>query len=272
MHDDIETMLSLKEIILRFIKNNTEEILNGFKLKNLILPFYLAEQILNYLDEENYGIEEEYLKYFKKTNSNLQKVKLNGINIKNAFELSFLKNHLLEKLEIFCIKNFEMNEWIHFIDKLYLKEFSIRGCLLRKINDTCLKEIELLRDFKNLIKLDVSYTNFDDLSLTFICNEFHLLKELDVSGTFIKTFKSLKNLKNLLKFYSINIKKCFHYKETEYLTFLPNLIEIHLDENSFSEFKIERNWLKNLLNKTIWKDLEYFSIMGNWNIDEQTIR
>lgn len=237
-------MLTLKELILCFLKNNIRIVFNCINLKNIILPFYISEQIMNFLDEKNYGIDEEYLEFFNKKNIKLQKVKINGHKIKNSLKLSFLKNHNLEKLELFCLKNFEMNEWIDFIENIYLKELSIRGCLFKKINNTCLNEIVLLKKFSNLIKLDVSCTNFDDLSLKFICFEFIYLKELNISSTFVKNFKFLKNLNNLLIFYSKNMKKCFHYKQIEYLTSLTKLIEIHLDENTFFEFQIDRNLFK----------------------------
>lgn len=114
------------------------------------------------------------------------------------------------------------------------------------------------QNFK-ICSLDVSGTDIDDREFNFICNNFNLLEELNISWTSVTSFESVKLLKHLKVF--INVHPRIYLKSLESLATNENLekIDITVRSRFFNDIEINQ-----IMDKLSWSKLKIL-IMSDIN-------
>lgn len=266
-------MKSLQDTVLFFILKNLRSI-TGLLDRNInILPPTISEIILENLDNNNYGIPEEDLRYFKSDRLCLHKIVLNGHRITDKNNLNFLKDHPLKCLKIYCLNSVRIIEWINFINQKYLEELTIADDNFINNESDFLSGIKYLHCYETLEKLDFSYTNFDEECLNVLCNKFQLIKELKLVNTQVKNLNGLKNLKYLEILFFVDRKKIIDHRQLKNIVSLNNLIEFYVYFESLSTINTAHHrWVKSWLDEINWNNLEVFVFSFCKYFDKRSLR
>lgn len=261
-------MFTLKEFCLRTVAKNSYTLLNVDLNLGKNLENYLVGEIFNYLDEYNLGIYEDCLEYFVCKRTQLKRVKFNGRRIKNKTFLAFLKNHPLESVNIKNLNEFSINDWIKYVNNEDLQELSIINCQF--IDKNLLNSMNYLKKFRNLLKLNISFTKFDDNCFNFICNELLLLEYLDITNTNVQILTPIKNLTNLNTFiYRICNETIINFQQLYNLNEIDNIQYINI---GFIAAKCIERIEENFLNCNYWKYLKFLRIYLHYTISKDIIR
>lgn len=263
-------MLELQDIVIRYIGYNIELIFN-FLPNNIRYPFSLCERIFMFIDNENGGMQKEYLNIFIWDKVILKRIIFNSRKLKEEKLLKFINNHPIEIFKIYKINNFKLNTIFNYLNNKNLKELTISQVQFGIHNNFNNKENSLiilknLKKYNNLIKLNLSYTNLNNESLEFISNTLNLLKKLNISGTDVFKLHSIIQLKNLESFKAKEFPRNFQYKDIHYLNNLKKLKKLFLLERIFfvrSKFQIITNELLQFLNDCHFECLEHFTFTVN---------
>lgn len=284
-------VLSLKDTILLSISKNCHLLFRDVVLRDQLFPLSISEDLLNCLDIGNIGIEEKYLQFFVKDKCSLKIVILHCYKMVNISSMSFLRGHQLKILYIEGLRNYDVKDWLKFVEPHYLQELSIVECSFNKLgqkkgtmkhplttskglvvkmknyNSDCF--INILKSFKNLTKLNVSSTDFTTNYLLLVCNEFSKLQSLNISRTYIDDLSPLKKLEELTFLDCSWIFSGSCYDSFFNLHKLQNLK--YLDISKL--FTVSTTLNANLfIQKANWKNLYYLNISGDWKISNQTIK
>lgn len=264
-------MICLTDIVLLYITENKRTFFKQIEKCEIILPFHISQQILQYFDQKYLGISEEDLLLFHNNKLTFKNIIINCHRIEHNCYLSFIKNHPIEILSFQNLRNCNFTKWLTEKDGKYLKELNISRVTFH--DKIIINEIKKLHILKNIEILNVSFTSIDDNCLEFICNNFINLKDLNITDTKITTIKPVINLKKLLafKFAEVyNVPQVFYMETLKYLT---QLEEIYLPcKGVFYEPNGKGIWLKNLLKEATWINLRCFRCCKAFELDENTIQ
>ncbi|CAD5122294.1 DgyrCDS10735 [Dimorphilus gyrociliatus] len=254
-------MFSLQELILRSIDFDGSKGLGKYFKNDKTIPHGLAEEILQYFNNKHIGVSKEHLKYFTFEKTTLTCIKLNGCRIYDELSfINFVKNHPLKVIEMNNLK-IDLKQWIGNINTSFLEELTISNCRLYRESynfqySDILERIEDLQNFKNLLKLDVSYTLFTNECLLFISNELSQLENLDISYTLVDTIHPIKKLESLTNFTFISQKESWKFDEIQYLKEFEHLKEISVGNNHSIHNCRLCKWFENFLDNNQFKALE----------------
>lgn len=273
----------LKDLCQEYIIRNIDLIFNIVKETNVTLPMSLSEVIFECLEDKDFGIKEEYLELFQSNKTLLQTVKFFGRRIKAKRYLNFLKFHPIKYLTVRNLLAISVSEWLIFVNKENLEELNISGCKFSNIEienypkDLNTENIDYLKGLINLVKLDVSYTDFSDNHFTLICSECLKLKELDISGTLIQNLQFVHKLKNLTAFKFCTRKSMLKWNEYSHIMSLKDLRVINIgmcigDDESKEREVILTDWISDFLLNAKWDNLETISISEYCDINLECLR
>ena len=189
-----------------------------FKDKSFMFNHIVSEDLLEHLADYN-QLNDLTLNLFAHNNqTSLKSVRLKNVSCsKDSFKL-FLKKHQLTELIINNINLLDDNPLLGQSDLVVLKcskNASMLNNLIDGLNDWSfqhLKHLNLARNgalfssilfdiksFKNLVKLNVSLTAFNNHSFDIVTQELSCLESLDMSCTRVGDFIPLTRLKHQLK-------------------------------------------------------------------------
>ncbi|CAD5122295.1 DgyrCDS10736 [Dimorphilus gyrociliatus] len=272
----------LKDICLDYIAKNIDIIIEFVNRTNATLPHGISEKIFECLEEKDFGIKEEYLEFFSSNGKLLQNVRLYGRRIKHKSSLRFLKYHPIKNLIIRNLQQLTIAEWLNYVNKETLETLSVSGCQFSEVEvDLYPKSLptqaDYLGGFNSLIKLDVSYTDFEDAHFKVVCNEYVNLEELDISGTLVKCLGCLTKLERLKVFKFCTRRSLLNWNEYTNLLYLKHLQIINIgmclgDYEANSVDKAFCEWLYHFLQQAQWNDLQSISISEYGDVDLNILR
>lgn len=266
-------MYSLQELALQKIVKERLSFFQNSPKHGYVVPFTIAEELLNRIDEEEFGIPEKYIKCFLGKKATLKHVKMNGRRLSDKSYLSFLKCAYIETISIENMRLMGIKDWFHLIDGSNLRELSLRHCAFNSDNETEL-EINLkdhfnLRPMKSLTSLNVSSTNFDYKYLYHVCNELTNLEELNIASTLVDDLTPVEKLKNLK---ALNCSYC--QEKSLYLTYstLHQLKNLEwLDLSHTMEKRHEEEKICEFIRLGNWPNLKHFNMFGRWRLEPDLV-
>lgn len=278
--DDRErNMLSLKEITLNFIDRDTKNVFEAFRKKNKRLPYVLAEQIFHHLDKKKKGIPKECLQYFFPSKSQFINIKFDADGIDDTIDLAFLAGHPFETFKIFNYRKLNIELLFTILNHRCenLRELSIANSNFSFFydSDRRLNSIDGIRhiiDFKNLKKLNLSYTDLNTKGFEHLCNNLLYLEKLNISGTEVLRLSPIVKLKNLVSFKYYDKLGSFDYKEIKYLRSLNKLEGIYLTDKCNIFFPEKNRFFKYIFQHFHWENLKYFSIFVSREMTQQAVK
>lgn len=264
-------MLTLKLLVLNNINNFMKVI---FKDNYTCLPYDLTEEILRYIDDTNTGIEENFLLSFTSSKVSLKNITLHCNRITNASSMAFLRSHQIESIYIEHFKKTKVKDWLNFVNDCTLKNLCLRECTFlgdidHECNDYNIDDIICLSRFKNLIILDVSYTDFHNLHFEYICKYMEYLNNLNISGTNISDLKCIKYIKKLTIFDCSQIRNqsvCQTFNSLKHLKYLQSL-DITQSYHSFAD----NDEFLDLIKTGFWEDLTIFNAFYPVSIERDIV-
>lgn len=273
-------MFSLQELVLEYLDLNGYNCFRYYLTKNTKIPYFIAEKIIVYLDNKNFGISNKYLKFFSNDKTILRTIKLSGYKLKYLSSLSFLQGHELQSVDVKNI-NIPLKKWIYYINNNNLQELSIQNCKLdeemygyNKIE--IYNEIHILERFKYLLKLNVCHTKFTNECLKFVCHRLLKLEELNISETNVYDIHSIKNLIYLKKFifyHKYLTNASWMIKQMDYLVKLKELTLIAVGNDQVEHNCGKCKYLDKFFDTKVFQSLEYFIIGGtNWHVNPQSLQ
>ncbi|CAD5120017.1 DgyrCDS8599 [Dimorphilus gyrociliatus] len=266
-------MFSLKELALQKIVKERESFFQNSPKNGYIIPYRIAEELLSRLDEEEFGIPENYIKCFLGKKAILKNVKMDGHRLSDKSYLSFLKCSYIETISIENIRHMGIKDWFHLVNGSNLRELSLKQCVFRLGNGNN-SSVNLydefdLRSMKCLTVLNVSFTNFDYQYLNYICKELPDLEELNISSTLVDDLTPLEKLKNLK---ALNCSYC--QDRALYLTYssLHQLKKLEwLDLSQMMERRNEEEKISEFIVSAQWPNLQHLHMFGCWRLSPELI-
>ncbi|CAD5114075.1 DgyrCDS3221 [Dimorphilus gyrociliatus] len=265
-----------ERLTLLAIWKDTEEVFEHYIRRRGRIPYQISQMVFNYFAEKSCVSNDSVCKLFNKNITELSNIKIDGRRMSNLKCKQFLEgHHNLEKLELRCLNRFRFEDILISVKNANLNELTISEC--DEIYQFCTNNefyynIEkLLINYSNLIKLNLSSSYIDYKVLELIAPNLNHLVELDISQTFVMFLWPLRSLRKL-EILKYNLKdERFCYNEIYHLTKIPSLKEISLYDNKVCLLDFRKGFLKDLFRGVYWKNLEYFSIRGFWDMDRETI-
>lgn len=267
-------MISLRSIAINFLVKRIELLNDLCEKYSFILPFSIADDLLGEVNNECIGISDRHVKIFTKMKCSLTRINIHCRKISNISSLSFLKEHHLQSIHIHHLTKFEIRDWLEYVDSTNLHDLSIKNCLLFReckkpgysyMEESCLIN---LRSCRNLKRLDVSMTDFDNGYFYIICKELLLLEDLNISQTYIQDFSYLISLKYLIEFNCSEMKNsCVTY---EYLKNLNNLQSLTMSKFT-NDVEMKLFNMDKFLYDNQWNNLINLKISGIWKLNKITI-
>lgn len=266
-------MYSLQELALQKIVKDRVSFIQSSPKNGYVVPFTIAEELLNRIDEEEFGIPESYIKCFLGKKAILKHVKMNGRRLSDKSYLSFLKCSYIETISIENIRLMGVKDWFHLINGSNLRELTLRHCEFNLGNGIEL-EINLneefnLKSMKSLTLLNVSSTNFDFKFLNHVCNELTNLEELNIASTLVDDLTPVEKLKNIK---ALNCSYC--QEKTLYLTYssLHKLKQLEwLDLSHTMEKRHEEVKICEFIRSGDWPNLKHFNMFGRWRLEADLV-
>jgi hypothetical protein len=274
-----------------------------FKDKNVAFNHILSEDLLEKLCDLG-KLNDYTIALFNNGQTYLKKVHIKNASLTKNSLKQLLKNHQIEELFINGIhilskpphfslfdapndqniplnltngSSFTLND---LLDSL--NEWSLTNMKYLNVsrNTTLFSTILVnLKQFKNLQKLNVSFTSFNNLSLEIVTQDLENLEYLDVSGTRTNELKPLLNLKHKLKYlYMYNMRASLNDDIVPFLCNLPKLkhLDISCDvstkifaDMNFSVFDV--NFFLEELSNSMLMDLVYLDISGKNDIKQEIL-
>lgn len=195
---------SLEDLSVTIIRLNSRKIFS-LQLDNLLItPLYYADKVLNSICEEDDGIFEDYLKYFKKERCLLQNVMINCSKIINYSTMEFLKGHYLTNLVLTHIENGYVRQYLEYVepdDLTYLTLTKVNFYdkdILNDINSNLIiTDADWIGKFYSITSLNISFSDLDDKYFLVICKKCKNLENLNISATDVTRIDFIENLKFL---------------------------------------------------------------------------
>ncbi|CAD5120025.1 DgyrCDS8608 [Dimorphilus gyrociliatus] len=297
-------MLKLQDIAINYIIQNFQCFFANKTIwerwLRMDIPPLFTQMILERLDDWLIGIPEEYLKFCTRAPYFLPKMKLNCKRIKEISSLEFLQGQHFKKVIISNLKQYGIEDWMNFLESSELIELSIRGCKLNKKEQANgFKNIEYMhcfKRFKNLSKLNLSFTNITNAELKFITIELHQIEHLNISHTHLTKLCSLVNFSKLLSL-DCSFPHCksiydsylvlLDLKHLRYLDisrktsmtcernpldceeiFLKKVVCLGIPEHKFFYYK---SWsISEFIDFAYWKDMTHLNVSGDWELSSES--
>lgn len=257
---------SLEQLCYKRICRDWKYIFKITDWSKVYMPVTVASKLFYLLNHHEYGAREDILGYFSKERCSLDEVQLNCYRLKDADCLKFLENQTLKALEVIQLNGFSLSSWIRFVNPEKLEKLAIRNCFICPNENEWDKSNDPLADFfrfdsfKNLLSLDISFTNSDDKIIGVIGNILPQLTELNIRGT------KMKNSKCLLPYKNLRIIDCSYLTtrlnpDFSSLPLLKNLVKVNVA--TYSTIKVLNLLVQEVLEEAYWPELRHLELSGN---------
>lgn len=260
----------------------------NFKDNSLKLNGTISDDLIEKLGELN-NLNDLSLSLFKSKQTCLRNIKIKNARLKKS-TLKLLKEHFIEELTLNHLTTLpstkksssignipveDVNETITFNDlieslnnetklNIHLLDISFNSSLFTCINQE-------IKCFKNLSRLNVSYTNFNNHSLDLIANELENLEMLDISATRVCNLQSLLKIKNKLRYLIMyNLKASLSAEMISIIANLDNLVVLDLSTDTPTQLFADMYLNKLDINKFLVETQSSFLDLQRLDISAQT--
>ena len=270
-----------------FCDKNVEEGILNFKDKTQKLNSTISEDLIEKLSESN-KLNDLNFSLFTSKQTCLKNIKIKNAHLKKS-SLKLFKEHIIQELTIQRLttphksnmksNGDNKNETITFIDlidslnsetkkQLRLLDLSHNNCLFN-----CLyPDINCL---SNLSRLNVSNTNFSNLSIDLIAQDLNNLEYLDISATRVSNLQPLLKLKTKLKYLIMyNLKASLNIEMISIISCLNKLIHLDLSTDMptqlFADLYLNKLDINKFLCETqnSFPDLQVLDISAQADVNE----
>lgn len=206
---------------------------------------------------------------------NLRSIEIHGNRLsKNVFK--YIHKHSIKILKLYNFKDTIKEEFFPIDWSENLKEISLQNCSfkrnisrlsskIQKINRISCTDI--FKYCKNLVKLDVSYTDFNDYHLDCLSLNMIFIENLNLQSSNVTNICSLLRLKFLKV---LNYSDCFPNVNTvNVLCKLTNLEWLRLSQPPIDN---NVNMLVDILKNCYWKNLQYFDFLYSTSLGKNSIQ
>jgi hypothetical protein len=271
-----------------------------FKDVNLKLSYTISEDLLEKLSELN-ALNDLTFSLFKSKQTCLKNIKIKNACLKKT-SLKLLKEHYIEELTINRLTTISSRKIIELCnnESIAVEESNSSSSsetitfndLCESLNNetklnirlldlshnnsifTCIKQD--IKIFKNLSRLNVSYTNFNNYTLDVIANELENIEMLDISATRVCNIQPLLKLKNNLRILIMyNLKASLNIEMISIIASLNHLIQLDLSTDKPTQLFADLYLNKLDINKFLidscnsFPNLEMLDISAQPDINEK---
>ncbi|XP_035231534.1 protein zyg-11 homolog B-like [Stegodyphus dumicola] len=224
---------ALQDICVEYISRNINLVFNAvldvngntlkylFKNSLLRFPCSVSEQLFSALND--IGLTDQLLTIFDPSVTRLNRVYIGEDSKISVKGLRVLRFHKISELSAVGLNNIAISELVGC-----LSDWTLENLFLLNVSNSTFLSSEKVRIFialsklKNLICLDVSFTEFNSQGLEIVAEDLRCLENLNISGTKVIDISPLKKCKDRLKFLSMYNLKISHTS-----TFMPVLQKLH---------------------------------------------
>jgi hypothetical protein len=248
----------------------------NFKLNNTISEDFVEKlSELNKINDLNFSLltsKQTCLKKIKIKTANLKKTSLKILQQHNIHELTI---NQLTTSPILFDDGLESEEVIVTINNIIDSfnnetKLNLRVLDLSHNNMLFTRDITNFTNLKSLVKLNVSYTYFNNLSLDIITREVENLEYLDISSTRVCNLEALLRVKTKLKHLLMyNLRFSLNSDMIIIIGCLNNLIQLDLSKDLPTQLFADLNHNKFDINKFLTETKDSFRNLQMLDISAQ---
>ncbi|CAF0733697.1 unnamed protein product [Brachionus calyciflorus] len=274
-------------------KKDTNFVKYEFKDCSIRFNNFISEDILEKLCDLN-KLNDSTFSLFTTEQTNLRKVHLKNSQLSRDIIKLVLRKHQINELIVNNLHSENQNTSTPNNSNITNSNININD-LIDSLNEWSLNNLTYLnvsrnkslfgsilinlKSLKNLTKLNVSFTCFNNVCLDIVCNDLNNLEYLDISATKVSDISPLVNLKDKLKYlFMYNMRSSLGDEIIQIVCSCSRLLSLDLScdvsTKIFSDMTLslfDVNKFLNELTSARLIDLKYLDISGKINIKQESL-